>query len=29
VSPDALREDDLFRKETKSKVDAVLNSMKW
>lgn len=29
VSPDALREDDLFRKETKSKVDAVLSSMKW
>lgn len=29
VSPDALREDDLFRMETKSKVDAVLNSMKW
>lgn len=29
VSPDALRDDDTFRAETKSKVDAILNNMKW
>lgn len=29
VSPDALREDDDFRAETKRKVDAVLANMKW
>lgn len=29
VSPDALREDDVFRKHTKAKVDAVLSAMKW
>jgi len=29
VSPDALREDDKFRAETKRKVDTVLSNMKW
>lgn len=29
VSPDALREDDEFRLETKRKVDSVLSNMKW
>jgi len=29
VSPEALREDDEFRAETKRKVDAVLSNMKW
>jgi len=29
VSPEALREDDDFRAETKRKVDAVLANMKW
>ena len=29
VSPEALREDDDFRAETKRKVDAVLSNMKW
>jgi hypothetical protein len=29
VSADALREDDSFRKETKSKVDSILKSMSW
>ena len=29
VSPEALRGDDEFRADTKARVDAVLNSMKW
>ena len=29
VSPDALRDDDSFRLETKTKVDAIINSMNW
>jgi len=29
VNPDALREDDTFRKETKAKVDAILSTMSW
>jgi len=29
VTPDALREDDGFRKDTKSKVDGILKSMSW
>jgi len=29
VSADALRDDDSFRKDTKTKVDAILKSMNW
>jgi hypothetical protein len=29
VTPDALREDDGFRKDTKSRVDGILKSMSW
>jgi hypothetical protein len=29
VSPEALREDDDFRMETKRKVDSILSNMKW
>jgi hypothetical protein len=29
VSPDALREDDHLRRDTKAKVDAILSNLSW